>query len=101
MKPASPYVGPRTELQVHIDMSNEPLAPSGKHPPDFDLDFFIYGGRERDYVPINLGPHAAVENLLRCSAVAEARKWNTACRDDNGILVDPFNKPQTQTPSKK
>ena len=80
------------ELRVHIDMSKETLAPSGKHPPDFDLHFLIYGGRERDYAPINLGPHSAVENLPKCSTVPEARKWNTPCRDDSGILVDPFEK---------
>jgi hypothetical protein len=81
------------ELQVHIDMSHEPLAPSGKVPPDFDMDFFIYGGRERDYIPTSLGPNAPADNLPTCSDVPDAKKWNTPCRDDSGILVDPFHKP--------
>lgn len=77
------------ELQVHIDMSHEPLAASGKVPPDFDLDFFIYGGRERDYTPIELGPHAS-PGVPNCSDVPEEKRWNTPCRDSSGILVDPF-----------
>ncbi len=72
------------ELQVHIDMSQEPLAPSGKVPPDFDLHFFINGGREKDYVPISLGPTAPPQ-LPDCSAVPYSKKWNTRCRDESGI----------------
>jgi hypothetical protein len=77
------------ELQVHIDMSHEPLAPNGKVPPDFDMDFFIYGGRELNYTPITLGPKEPV-GLPNCSEVPASKKWNTSCRDDSGILVDPL-----------
>lgn len=77
------------EFQVHVDMSHEPPAPNGKAPLDFDLDFFIYGGRERDYTPVNLGPHSPI-GVPRCADVPEDEKWNTPCRDQSGILVDPF-----------
>ena len=76
------------ELQVHVDMSHETLAPNGKVPPDFDMDFFIYGGRERDYKPVSLGSNAPV-GVPDCSAVPDAKKWNTPCRDDAGILIEP------------
>ncbi len=79
------------ELEVHIDTSHEALAPSGKVPPDFDLHFFIYGGRERDYAPVTLGPKEAV-GLPNCSEVPVSRRWNSPCRDDSGVLVDPFEK---------
>jgi hypothetical protein len=84
------------ELQVHIDMSHEPLAPSGKVPPDFDLHFFIYGGRERNYNPISLGPNEPV-GVPNCSDIPSAKRWNTPCRDDSGILVDPFDHPPSRT----
>jgi hypothetical protein len=84
------------ELDAHIDMSHEPLAPNGKRPPDFDLHFFIYGGRELDYRPVSLGPHAPI-GVPDCSDVPPARKWNTPCRDEDGILVDPFEHPPSSS----
>ena len=72
----------------------QPLTTSGtpSNPPqDFDMDFFIYGGRERDYTPVSLGPNAPI-GVPRCADVPEAHKWNTPCRDESGILVDPFQK---------
>jgi hypothetical protein len=78
------------ELQVHIDMSGvAPLVSSGKPPKDFDEDFFIYGGRQREYTPVNLGPKAAVENLPKCKDVPDSQKALTPCRDEAGILNDP------------
>jgi len=56
-----------------------------------DIHLFIYGGRDRDYVPVKLGPTAPV-GVPNCSDVPEAKKWNTPCRDESGILVDPYEK---------
>jgi hypothetical protein len=86
------------ELQVHVTMSHEALAPNGKVSPDFDMDFFIYGGRERDYAPVSLGPKAQV-GVPNCSDVPSAKTWNTPCRDEDGILVDPFEHPSVTNPS--
>jgi hypothetical protein len=72
-------------------MSQAPLAPNGKEPPNFDLNFLIYGGRERDYYPVNLGPNAP-PGVTNCADVPADRLWNTPCRDASGILVDPFEK---------
>jgi hypothetical protein len=89
------------ELAVRMDMSHEPLAPNGKEPPDFDMHFFIFGGRERDYIPISLGPRAPT-GVPNCSDVPDAKKWNTPCRDEGGILVDPFHaSPSASTPISK
>jgi hypothetical protein len=86
------------ELEARVDMSHEPKSPNGKPPADLDFHFFIYGGRERDYNPIDLGPKAPT-GVPDCTNVPEPRRWNTACRDEAGVLVDPLdNHPSSDVP---